>query len=174
MDYYTRKKLLNEIILKRDHKALKKFILDKCKFEYTFSLADYWTDISYFLKIKQYVFWFEKYKLKIPLNNSIIYKITLNLFDYNGDVRRYKGWRCELCKIDCIKDKDLLDAHVNNSGLRGKEKKHIIRKSDLTVCCRVCHYNIDPKTHFNLDMNDDVYKRVDNLRKKLKNKLNKN
>ena len=87
------------------------------------------------------------------------------MLDYNQDVRRHFNWKCQKCKINCINDKDLLDVHVNHSaGLRGKEKENIIEKKDLIVYCRVCHYNIDPKNHKNLDMSKDIYSRIEKLK----------
>ena len=96
----------------------------------------------------------------------MIYKISLNLFDNNEDVRNYYHWKCQKCKIDCKNDKDILDVHRNDFGFFGNSSD-IIEKIDLTVYCRLCHYNIDPKKHFNLNITDEIKNRIYKLRSAL-------
>ena len=153
---------LNNIIYYRDYNALKRYILSHIDFKYTFTSDYYQTNISNYLYIQSYVIKFEKYVLKMNLNQSLIFKISLNLFDHNNDVRNYYNWKCSICNVNCINDKDILDIHVINFN-KGRYK-YIIGKNNLKVCCRLCHYNIDPKNHWNLNINKDVCQRINNLR----------
>ena len=158
-----RRKRLRKIVRTRNESELKKFILEKVEFKYRFSNDNFMTEISKFHRIKKEVFNMEK-RLGIPLKHSLIYKVSVNLFDNNFHVRNYYNWKCQICNIDCSKDKDLLDAHINAYGLRGNKNKNLIQKNDTTVCCRLCHYNIDPKTHFNLILTDSIKQRIYKLR----------
>ena len=151
---------LDIIVRNRNTYELRKYILERVNFNYTFLSKNYfYTSIKKFYQIKKDVQQIEK-KMNIKEINSLIYLILPNLLDHHKQVRTYYNWTCQICHINCLNDKDLLDTHIISW------PKDILTNKNILVCCRLCHYNINPKKHFNLKVSTTIKNSILNLRKK--------
>ena len=157
---------LKQLVLNKNIEKIRNYILERQDFKYTFTANNFYKDIRNWMKIKNQIVKIEiQNKMYTNYRQSIIYKLQINILDANYDVRKHYNYKCQICNLDMKNNKDILDVHYKSS----KNKRfHIIEKSNLLVCCRLCHFNIDPKTHWNLDISQKILNRILKLRKQHK------
>lgn len=135
--------MLNDIIENFDIERYTRYIEDNIDFTIHFISEDsFYIDLTSYRNLIKYIRHYEKLYKGISPKDSLIYTNSLNIIDKEYKIREMYNYTCTLCGLDCH-NKDILDVHLNKI-------KNIITNKDIVVCCRQCHYNIDPKTHFNL------------------------
>ena len=146
IENFNEENKLNNIIINNDTNEFINYIITNKLISTIFKNKNFICNIIKYKKFIKYV-----RSIEIEINRhyseSIIYKTLPNIIDTDYRIRNYYNWKCEICNIDCINNKDLLDIHTKSLGIFNK---NILNKNDIIICCRLCHYNIDPKDHKNL------------------------
>jgi hypothetical protein len=151
---------LKNIIIKNDAEQLLNFIIQQKLFTTLFIKNNFKCDTTKFKKCIRDISKIEK-SINRPIRKSLIYQISPNIVDLDYKIRDSYNWKCQICNISCLNNKDLLDIHTKSGVFY---IKNILKKEDVIVCCRLCHYNINPNDHQNLVLTNNIINRIHILR----------